>query len=142
MSQALGFHKAATQDVASETLRRHARLFAVVYMTDKMLSLRLGRGSMIRDEEVPIGVQTMLKWVNTAPNKVPPGWVSFSRLQGLVYARLYSPEALQQPAQVREGTARDLIRQSDDILDGCCEINVRHSLMLVEGHCVLRWGKC
>ena len=132
MSQALGFHKAATQDIASETLRRQVRLFAVIYMSDKMLSLRLGRGSMIRDEEVTLDSKAMLKWVNRAPNKVPPLWVSFSRLQGLVYARLYSPEALQQPAQVREGRARDLIRESDDILDECCEINVRVDSTLVE----------
>lgn len=125
MSQALGYHKTAAQDNESEILRRQTRVFAVIHITDKMLSLRLGRGSMIPGEEVPLDAKKMLKWVNTAPNKIPPVWLSFSRLQGLVYARLYSPEALQQPAQVREARARDLVRESDGILDQSCEVNVR-----------------
>ena len=35
---------------SSDAARRRVRLFAIIYMNDKMLSLRLGRASMIRDE--------------------------------------------------------------------------------------------
>lgn len=132
MSQALGFHKAAMEDTGSECLRRKARLFAVIYMADKMLSLRLGRGSMLRDEEVPLDAKAMLKLVNTAPIKLLPVWLSFARVQGLVYDKLYSPEALRQTPHIIEERAWALVRESDDLLNEDCHINVRLTVLPTE----------
>ncbi|KAH6691452.1 hypothetical protein F5X68DRAFT_201938 [Plectosphaerella plurivora] len=122
MSQAMGFHKAALQDTApSEAERRKARVFAVIYSTDKMLSLRLGRGSAIRSKEMPVDHSAMLKWVNTAPNRFPKTWIRFAQLQGLVYDRLYSPEAIRQPVMERATRARRLAQDLEKDATDYCE---------------------
>nr|XP_036583829.1 C6 transcription factor [Colletotrichum truncatum]KAF6793088.1 C6 transcription factor [Colletotrichum truncatum] len=123
MSQALGFHKACMQDPArSIERRRKARLFASIYRTDKMFSLRLGRGSMIRDEEIPLDYKEMLNGVNTAPYKLAPYWIGFAHIQGLVYDKLYSPRALQQPQEVRYSHARKILDELEILLAEKCEL--------------------
>ena len=126
MSQALGFHKAYLQDPEHVVpTRRKARLFVLIYISDKMLSLRLGRASMIRDEELPLDLRTLLNGVNTAPFKFPFQWLAFSRAQGLVYDQLYSPRALQQPLEVKQSIARALLEEVDQLMADECEIKVR-----------------
>ncbi|KAL0938607.1 fungal specific transcription factor [Colletotrichum truncatum] len=137
MSQALGFHKACMQDPArSIERRRKARLFASIYRTDKMFSLRLGRGSMIRDEEIPLDYKEMLNGVNTAPYKLAPYWIGFAHIQGLVYDKLYSPRALQQPQEVRYSHARKILDELEILLAEKCELKEQfnRSLCTVVGN--------
>lgn len=133
MAQAMGFHKAALLDTAaSEAERRRARAFAFVYTTDKMLSLRLGRGSVIRDEDMPADHCRMLRWVNAAKHKFPPTWLRFARIQGLVYAQLYSPEAMRQSVVVKEARARILAQELDNDTTAMCDIKARRRDLLAE----------
>lgn len=140
MSQSLGFHKACIQDPErSVATRRKARLFVILYVADKMLSLRLGRGSMIRDEEVPLDYKVMLNGVNTAPYKYVPYWVGFARIQGLVYDRLYSPKALQCSQENRHAQAMELLNEMDTLVSEKCEIKVRFPVVLCDQ---IRWIQC
>lgn len=127
MSQALGCHNVALRVTKPpEAGRRKARLFGIIYTNGKMLSLRLGRGSVIREEEMPDDHEMMFKWVNTAPNKFPPSWMRFAQIQGLIYNRLYSPGALRQAPPVRENRARILAEQLQalQVSNETCEIKV------------------
>jgi hypothetical protein len=125
MSMAMGFHKTELLAKApSETERRKARVFAVIYSTDKMLSLRLGRGSAIRAKEMPPDYRKILGWVNSAPNRFPTTWIRFAQIQGLVYDRLYSPEATRQSASVRGARAQQLAQDLRENEADTCEHKV------------------
>lgn len=128
MAQALGLHKAHLQDPENNVLiRRKARLFATIYVADKMLSLRLGRASLIRDEEVPHDIRMLMRGVNTAPYRLPMQWLELARIQGMVYDQLYSPRALQQTREVKKTLATALLQKVDAMMSQKCEIKVRRS---------------
>ena len=77
-------------------------------MTEKMLSLRLGRPSSFRDQDI-----TIARPINERPNgsyfaELNPGWVNLARIQGRIYDDIYSPGALMQPPHIRTARARAL----------------------------------
>ncbi|CAG9998254.1 unnamed protein product [Clonostachys byssicola] len=124
MAQALGLHKACLQDPETNiATRRKARLFAIIFSADKALSLRLGRASVIRDEEIPVNLRMLLRGVNTAPSPIPYQWLAFSHTQGLVYDQLYSPRAMQQTPEVKQSVAKALLESVETLMSERNEVN-------------------
>ncbi|KFA55164.1 hypothetical protein S40293_09089 [Stachybotrys chartarum IBT 40293] len=117
MAQALGYHKIVNRgSEMTVTTRRHVRIFGSIYMADKILSLRLGRGSVIREDEMASNYDATFDQANSAPQKFPPYWIALARLHGCIYDRLYSPRALCQSPQDRSVQARELLKDHQVIL--------------------------
>lgn len=123
MCQTLAYHKAKTN---VETGPGHStpqeRLFWTVYKLERSLALRLGRSSMIRDEEITLTVQAE-----------EPVAIRLARIQGQTYEHLYSPQGLSQSNEQRQKSsqllavqARSLIQQTQQ------EIQVRMRLQMAK----------
>lgn len=111
MCQALGLHGAhALHTESPETRRQKIHLFWVIFTTERMLSLRLGRSSTFRDQDIT--VPRLDIWHGNEPdsllNPILPKWIDIAGLQGRTYDEIYSPGALLQPVHIRESRARAL----------------------------------
>ncbi|KAI1073611.1 hypothetical protein F5B20DRAFT_498875 [Whalleya microplaca] len=109
----LGLHSAQTLSMDNpESRQQKLKLFWAIYMMERNLSLRLGRSSCIRDNEVtvPKVMPAMMMSQSTCPILAPvwPHWIDIASLQGRIYDNIYSPGALLQSADVRTSHARDL----------------------------------
>ena len=125
MAQALGLHKACLRSCHDDVLaRRKARLYVSIFLVEKMLSLRLGRASILRDEELPSDLRMLLLGVNTAPFQIPFRELAFAHVQSLVYDRLYNPRGLQQSTAVKKTIAAELLCQVKDLMSEDCEVKV------------------
>ncbi|KAL0779004.1 hypothetical protein CaCOL14_003488 [Colletotrichum acutatum] len=109
MSQTLGFHShvAMTQD-NPEVQKEKRRIFWLVYVLEKGLSLRMGRSSTIRDGDITIPRPRSDTVSNADMMSIFPGSTEFATIQGMVYDQIYSPAALMQPQSVRVERARRL----------------------------------
>ncbi|KAK4234338.1 fungal-specific transcription factor [Achaetomium macrosporum] len=109
MSQTLGMHNivAMTQD-SPEHRAQKIKMFWIIYIYEKALSLRLGRSSTIRDGDVTVPLPMMDSRSEVANLAQMKKWVEFARLQGMVYDQIYSPAALIQPQAIRVARARHL----------------------------------
>ena len=109
-SQALGLHSAVSLHPESmEHRNRKSRLFWALYSTEKPLSLRIGRSSTFRDNDITIPRLTQPPGPDSLLRKLLPLWVEVSCLQGRVYDEIYCPGAFMQPDHVRHACAHDLI---------------------------------
>lgn len=109
MSQRLGFHRAASSVAeGSETKGRKTRLFWVIYMLEKSLSLRLGRPSTIRDNDITIPLPGRESYSEGVVNFVTAKFIQTAQLQGRVYDEVYSPSALAQTGSTRTARAKAL----------------------------------
>lgn len=116
----LGYHRdQPQQSEKKEARQRRIRLFWLVYMIDKMLSLRLSRPSLLRDGDItaPFPFEHYEDTVGECLNPVIPKWVKMSRLQGKVYDDIYSPGALLRPEALREARARELAAELHAVFD-------------------------
>jgi hypothetical protein len=119
--QSLGLHSAVSMSkLSAGTRQENLRLFWAVYMTDKLLSLRLGRSSTIRDGDIsvprmPPDDQDGL-W--RRPNPTLPALLEMSSLHGRIYDEIYGPNALLELQEARVAKARalasDVIRFTND----------------------------
>ncbi|KAI5861123.1 fungal-specific transcription factor domain-containing protein [Durotheca rogersii] len=102
LSYSLGLHGGIpTNHESPDTSRRRARLFWTIYATDKMLSLRLGQPSTIRDSEIALPPMSQAQATESIPHILLPSLLKLSGLQGRVYDEIYSPGALNQPQEVQ-----------------------------------------
>ncbi|KAI8262983.1 hypothetical protein K4K58_013260 [Colletotrichum sp. SAR11_239] len=109
MSQTLGMHSiVAMANDDAETKREKLKLFWMIYMHEKGLSLRLGRSSTIRDSDVTVPSLAPNPRADTAIFGQLQKWTELARIQGMVYDQIYSPAALIQPQAVRTARARRL----------------------------------
>ncbi|KAM0278373.1 hypothetical protein ACHAQH_005193 [Verticillium albo-atrum] len=120
--QSLGLHSiTVTSTQSADTRLENLRLLWVVYMTDKMLSLRLGRSSTFRDSDITVPYLAADVNPTWSLNPVLPAWIEASAVNGRIYDDIYSPGALVQPQHVREARARaladELIRATHDVDD-------------------------
>lgn len=83
-------------------------LFWSVYVTEKALSLRLGRASSIQDYDISVPTTIELHGGLEPWRTIYPLWINLARIQGKVYEMLYSPTALRKPANERASYARQL----------------------------------
>ncbi|GMG29669.1 unnamed protein product [Aspergillus oryzae] len=105
----LGYHRASSMENDSYTVKQNKRrLFWSVYVTEKALSLRLGRASSIQDYDISLPTTFELLGDFEPWRTIYPLWINLARIQGKVYEMLYSPAALRKPADERASYARQL----------------------------------
>ncbi|CAP80742.1 Pc12g11150 [Penicillium rubens Wisconsin 54-1255] len=117
MSQALGMHSShvvATQP--AEKVQRKLRLFWALYVIEKVVSLRLGRCSTIRDHEITVPRLLLDRKMSSLLYNRLPDWIDVANLYGRVYDNIYGPNALAQPVSVRESRARALAAELERIM--------------------------
>jgi hypothetical protein len=107
--QALGLqhNKPAGIEGAEEEAQKRA-LFWTIYLTEKMLSLRLGRSSTFRDQDITLPRPSAGRPEDSFLAVLAPSWVNMASLQGRIYDDIFSPGALRQPPHIRTSRARDL----------------------------------
>ncbi|KAH7133832.1 hypothetical protein EDB81DRAFT_805179 [Dactylonectria macrodidyma] len=108
LAQALGLHsKFSTATDSLDDSQHKISLFWALYRLEKAVSLRLGRSSTIRDNEItvsqPNAEHRILPWYMKIPNTIET-----ASLYGRVFDEVYSPQALSQPVNVRASHARQL----------------------------------
>ncbi|KAK1517966.1 fungal specific transcription factor [Colletotrichum costaricense] len=109
MSQTLGMHSIVTMiNDDPEVKREKLKLFWLIYVHEKALSLRLGRSSTIRDNDITVPPMAINSRSEQAIFGQLQKWTELARLQGMVYDQIYSPAALIQPQSVRVAKARRL----------------------------------
>lgn len=93
-------------------------------MTEKMLSLRLGRSSTFRDQDITLSRPSAERQGGTFLAKLAPGWINVASIQGRIYDDIYSPGALIQPPHVRTSRARALAAELKTVMQRAQEIHV------------------
>lgn len=87
---------------------QQTRVFWLIYIFEKGLSLRLGRSSTLRDSDITIPVPDMGSTSEIAYFGRLKKMVDLARLQGKIYDQLYSPAALIEPQASRTARAKSL----------------------------------
>ncbi|KAL2831518.1 hypothetical protein BDW59DRAFT_182171 [Aspergillus cavernicola] len=109
MIQALGLqHNVPVGIEGPEEKAQRRDLFWIIYMTEKMLSLRLGRPSTFRDQDITLTRPGMQRPSGSFLAELAPGWINMASIQGRIYDDVYSPGALMQPLHIRIYRARAL----------------------------------
>ncbi|KAL4911224.1 fungal-specific transcription factor domain-containing protein [Aspergillus multicolor] len=109
MVQALGLQHntpVSTEGVEQKAHRRN--VFWTIYMTEKMMSLRLGRSSTFRDQDITLPRPGIESTSGTFLSELTPGWITMASIQGRIYDDIYSPGALMQPPHIRASRAQTL----------------------------------
>lgn len=116
----------------AEKKRRRSRMFWLVLMVEKSLSLILGRPSTIRDTDVTISRPTVEEAVTPNLHIMPAmdKWIDYAFLTSRVYDELFSPGALCQPDSFRLGRARALATELQSVFDSTHPTEVRSGWLL------------
>ncbi|KAK6224272.1 fungal specific transcription factor [Colletotrichum tabaci] len=104
MTQTLGCHSiAAIAHEAPQNKYGKIKIFWLIYVIEKGLSLRLGRSSTIRDNEVTVPRPQADTHGYSDPTLMClfPECTRLATLQGMVYDQIYSPASLCQPQEDR-----------------------------------------
>jgi hypothetical protein len=105
------------------------RLFWHIFMYEKLMSLRLGRPSVIRERDIT--VKRLDNRMNIASESASAqnekGWIEWAMLHGTVYDELLSPRALLEPATVRGSKAMALAAELQSIFDLTHDMQVSRS---------------
>ncbi|KAH0436199.1 fungal specific transcription factor domain-containing protein [Colletotrichum camelliae] len=126
LCQSLGYHRAASANIETEEDAQLKRfLFWSTYITEKSLSLRLGRASTIPEWTIT----TSRPSVND-PHQQPALayfvlWVETARCQGNIYELLYSPDSVTQPDAVRQSRVQGLVSDFQKLEEATRETNRR-----------------
>ncbi|KAL4944173.1 hypothetical protein BDV06DRAFT_233777 [Aspergillus oleicola] len=112
----LGYHRAATyQNLASRTASNISRLFWMVYVVEKNMSLLLGRASCIQDYDVDVGIPPHSEDPSIRPwDEVFVKNVTLGKLQGQIYDRIYSATALKTNPEIRIQYIQSLAQELHD----------------------------
>ncbi|KAK4448419.1 fungal-specific transcription factor domain-containing protein [Podospora aff. communis PSN243] len=127
LCQTLGYHRAETyKNEDPEDARHKEFLFWAVYLLDRSLCLRLGRSSSIQDYDITVPYPS-----GTVPHRIAIAefmklWIKGSQIQGLIYERLYSPEAVRQTEVVRRARMQSLVQQLKELEDSTNEVIARY----------------
>ncbi|CCF38191.1 fungal specific transcription factor, partial [Colletotrichum higginsianum] len=119
MTQTLGCHSiAAIAHEAPQNKYGKIKIFWLIYVVEKGLSLRLGRSSTIRDNDVTVPRPQADTYGFPEPTLMClfPECTRLATLQGMVYDQIYSPASLCQPQEVRVSRARQLAGQLDELM--------------------------
>lgn len=109
----------------ADAKRQKTRLFWSIYATEKMLALRLGRSSTIRENDITVPRVGHESSPYALLNEMSPIWIAVSDLQGRVYDEIFSPGSLAQPEDVRTARAIALANEAKRLLHAQEEIHVR-----------------
>ncbi|KZL76750.1 fungal specific transcription factor [Colletotrichum tofieldiae] len=127
MSQVLGFHRASLSvGESTETKSQKTRLFWVIYITEKSLSLRLGRPSTIRNSDVTVPLTDQCSLSDGLASPIMTKWIRGAQLQGNVYDSIYSPSALEQRGDIRAARAKALVADAHKLQDSESAADIRY----------------
>ncbi|KAF5524019.1 putative transcriptional regulatory protein [Colletotrichum aenigma] len=133
LCQSLGYHRIASVRSSNKDDEDYKIfLFWSVYFVDKSLSLRLGRPSNIQDYDVTVPYPSSSSKIHGALMSYFCLWVIVSSIQGKTYEQLYSPEAILQPASVREGRARGLAAELQRVTERTQETHAQYLQAAIE----------
>lgn len=129
--QALGLQHNTPTGVSSEEGNRKRTLFWTVYMTEKALSLCLGRSSVFRDQDITLSRPSFggSPGPGTLLDELAPAWVNVASIQGRIYDDIYSPGALMQPPHARTSRAQALVAELKTAMRQTHDIYVRDSCL-------------
>lgn len=122
--QALGLQHNMPSSTSPEESSQKADLFWTIYSTEKMLSLRLGRSSTFRDQDITLNRLSAERPGGSFLAELAPSWVSLASIQGRIYDEIYSPGALMQTSDVRTSRARILAADLNTVMQQAEEIHV------------------
>ncbi|KAL5584268.1 hypothetical protein FOVSG1_013657 [Fusarium oxysporum f. sp. vasinfectum] len=115
LSQTLGMHsKIAMARDPPDIRMGKIRIFWLVYVQEKGLSLRLGRSSTIHDGDITISVPGLESRPDIGYFGQIDKMKELAYLQGKIYDQLYSSAALAQPQNVRTTRARSLASELEN----------------------------
>ncbi|KAM5346970.1 hypothetical protein ACJ41O_009975 [Fusarium nematophilum] len=127
LCHSLGLHSnLPLQSETPESKRQKTRLFWTIYTTEKMLSLQIGRSSMIRENDITVPLRGHEISQNALLNEAYPIWIAFSALQGRIYDDVYSPDSFAQPENIRTSRARALAAEAKKLIQVEDEVQGRH----------------
>lgn len=115
----------ALQAETGESKSQKTRLFWSIYTIEKMLALRIGRSSTIRETDISVPKIGHENSPHAIFNQISSIWIATSDLQGRVYDEIYSPGSLAQPEDVRTSRAYALAEEAKRLLQAQDEIQVR-----------------
>ncbi|PYI13121.1 hypothetical protein BO99DRAFT_453747 [Aspergillus violaceofuscus CBS 115571] len=101
--QVLGYHRELTYRKDPDgNAHSKRRLFWTLYVTDKKMSLLLGRASYIQDHDIDAAVPVVSSDPAIRPWDEAFGWmIKFARIEGRIYDELYSAVACTIPSPER-----------------------------------------
>lgn len=106
----LGYHrKSSMKNDTPEVAEDKRQVFWTYYMVDKNLSLNMGYAPTIQDYDVDVEYFSCSPDPGIAPwDKAALAMIEMSRLQGLIYERLYSRQALHSSHEAKAQVIDDL----------------------------------
>lgn len=106
----LGFHRKSSMKNDPFRLAEDKRqVFWAYYSVDKNLSLNLGYSSVLQDYDIDVEFFSCSSDPGIRPwDQAALAMIEVSRLQGLVYERLYSLQALNSSAETKANVVDDL----------------------------------
>jgi len=106
----LGYHRESSLKNDSAEVANDKRLvFWTYYIVDKNLSFSMGYSSTMQDYDIDIGYFTLSSDPGARPwDKATLAMIEISRLQGLIYERLYSLQALNATPEAKFQVINDL----------------------------------
>lgn len=135
MIQALGLQNSVTAEMEGPEEKAQKRnLFWTIYMTEKMLSLRLGRSSTFRDQDITLNRPGMEHPTRSFLGELAPGWIKIASIQGRIYDDIYSPGALMQPPHIRTSRARALAAELKTAMQYAQDIHVSLLQLPIQYH--------
>ncbi|CAG7919472.1 unnamed protein product [Penicillium olsonii] len=106
-SYSLELHKPST----TGELGKEQHLFYMIYFLEKMLSVRLGRSSIILEQDIEIPSAAQFQRSNSHFSVYTYQCVQLAGLAGRIYEQLYSPKALSASDEVRTHRTLELSQE-------------------------------
>lgn len=97
-------------------------------MSEKTLSLRLGRSSTFRDHDITLARPGTERHAGNFLGDIARYWIDLSSIQGRVYDEIYSPGALMQPPDIRTSRAQALAAELKSAMQNAQDFHVRFPL--------------
>lgn len=94
-------------------------------MSEKTLSLRLGRSSTFRDHDITLTRPGVERHAGNFLGEIALYWIDLSSIQGRVYDDIYSPGALMQPPDIRTSRAQALAVEMKRLMKNAQDFHVR-----------------
>ncbi|SPO04682.1 uncharacterized protein DNG_07367 [Cephalotrichum gorgonifer] len=132
--QALGLQHAMTEGAGmlEETAQKRS-LFWTIYTVEKMLALRLGRSSTIRDQDITLPRLGADRPSGTFLAELAPGWINIANIQGRIYDDIYSTGALMQPPHIRMSRAQALATELKIVMQHAQDIHFTYGPAYTSG---------
>ncbi|KAI1360616.1 hypothetical protein F5Y08DRAFT_316942 [Xylaria arbuscula] len=108
----LGFHtRSEGAEKSTNTLNKHGRVFWILYLFEKHLSLRLGYSSTIQDRDITVPLPAAPQLSATTPMQYWQNLVKLANIAGRIYENLYSPSSMCLGAEERNSRAITLAQE-------------------------------